>query len=87
MIQVKHTGVGVGETRALTASFVVDSRYGRIVASIGSDGTTRASELLDGTVEVRLRVRGGGPFLSSAGVVNAASGRGNAVSPGLIHPI
>jgi len=87
IFQVNHTGVGVGETRALTASLVLDSRYGRVVANIGDGSATRGFELIDGTVEVRLRIQGVGPFLSSAGVVNAASGRGNAVSPGLITTI
>lgn len=87
IFQVNHTGVGVGETRALTTSLILDSRYGRVVANIGDGSATRGSELLDGTVEVRLRIQGSGPFFSSAGVVNAASGRGSGVSPGLITAI
>ncbi len=77
IFQGNHTGVGVGETRALTASLVLDSRYGRVVANIGDGSVTRASE-----IEVRLRVQGAGPFFSNAGVVNAASGRGNGVLRG-----
>ncbi|MCX6608186.1 MAG: hypothetical protein NTV52_31990 [Acidobacteria bacterium] len=87
IFQVNHTGVGTGEARALTASLVLDSRYGRVVANIGDGSATRGSELIDGAIEVRLRVQGAGPFFSGAGVVNAASGRGNGVSPGLITAI
>lgn len=87
IFQVNHTGVGAGETRALTASLVLDSRYGRVVANIGDGTATRGRELLDGAIEVRLRVQGAGPFFSNAGVVSAASGRGNGVSPGMISAI